>query len=82
MLTHDFPEMSGTIIVLADHGNPKHKRISKILELIALFIAILAFPFIVIITDDTASGMDVHAPRNIIPIILSVNRCRKEIELN
>ena len=71
ILTHGFPEISGMIIVLADHGSPKNNRISKIFELIALFITILAFPFIVIITDDTASGIDVHAPRNIIPIILS-----------
>jgi hypothetical protein len=43
------------------------------LELIALFMPISAFPFTVVITDDTASGIDVHAPRNIIPIMLSVD---------
>lgn len=58
-------------MVRADHGRPRHKRISKMLELMALFIPISAFPFNVVITDETASGMDVHAPRKMNPSMVS-----------
>lgn len=55
------------------HGSPRQRRMSKMLEPIELLTPIEPCPCAVTITDETASGTEVPAARNVKPITLSLS---------
>lgn len=70
-LTHGWPLIVGTISVLMSQGSPRQSRMSKIFDPMELLRPIEPCPCAVTMTDETASGTDVPAARNVKPMTVS-----------
>jgi hypothetical protein len=71
-LTHGWPEIVGETSVLMSQGSPRHNKMSKVFDPIELLMPIEPCPWRVTITEETASGTEVPAAKNVSPNTLSV----------